>query len=259
MITNASGTSEKKLFSFGIPTLDEILGGGVSAGSNVLIEDEIGAEADPFILQFLAEGLKAGEYGYIFSTEHPYEYYNEMMTGIGINPDMLEATGRLKFIDAFSNPFGYTDVKTTHEHAILNLNQPREINETIRRSFLHVQNQAILKRGIVLSLSSIIYAADDSKKVIFSFLQNRLAANKREGAVTLFSLHQDAHDPILVRAIEHNCDVTIRISKSETKAERPITEARVINVKGKPELTGEPVLFEFISGKIIPYYEEEAF
>ena len=233
MFSPNTGSGEKKLFTFGIPTLDEILGGGVLAGSNVLIEDEIGAEADPFVLQFLAEGLKAGEYGYIFSTEHPYEYYNEMMNGIGVNPDMLEATGRLKFIDAFSNPFGYTDLRTEHEHAIHNLSQPREINETIRRSFLHVQNQQVLKRGIVVSLSSLIYAADDSKKIIFSFLQNRLAANKKEGAVTVFTLHQDAHDPILVRAIEHNCDVTIRVTKSRTKADRPITEVRVINVKGK--------------------------
>jgi len=259
MFTNSSGTSDKKLFSFGVPSLDEILGGGIMAGSNVLIEDEIGAEADPFVLQFLTEGLRAGEYGYIFSTEHPYEYYNEIMTGLGINPDMLEATGRLKFIDAFSNPFGYTDIKTSHQHTVQNLSQPREINETIRRSFLHVQNQEILKRGIVVSLSSIIYAADESKKILFSFLQNRLAANKRDGSVTLFALHQDAHEPILVRAIEHNCDVTIRVSKSATKAERPITEVRVINVKGKPELTGEPIQFEFISGKMIPYYEEEMF
>lgn len=257
MFSPQTGSGDKKLFTFGIPTLDEILGGGVPAGSNVLIEDEIGAEADPFVLQFLAEGLKAGEYGYIFSTEHPYEFYDEMMNGIGVNPDMLEATGRLKFIDAFSNPFGYTDLRTEHEHAVHNLNQPREINETIRRSFLHVQNQQVLKRGIVVSLSSIIYAADDSKKIIFSFLQNRLAANKKEGSVTVFTLHHDAHDPILVRAIEHNCDVTIRVTKSKTKTERPITEVRVVNVKGKPELTGEPILFEFISGKILPYYEEE--
>jgi KaiC/GvpD/RAD55 family RecA-like ATPase len=259
MFNNSPATSEKRLFSFGVPTLDEILGGGVAAGSNVLIEDEIGAEADPFVLQFLAEGLKTGEYGYIFSTEHPYEFYNEMLNGLGINPEMLEATGRLKFIDAFSNPFGYTDLKTTHQYSIQDLAKPREINETIRRSFLHVQNQQILKRGIVISLSSIIYAADESKKILFSFLQNRLAANKKDGSVTVFTLHQDAHDPILVRAIEHNCDVTIRVSQSKTKADRPITEVKVINVKGKPELTGEPVLFEFISGKILPYYEDDAF
>ncbi len=257
MFSPSSSTGEKKLFTFGIPTLDEILGGGIPAGSNVLIEDEIGAEADPFVLNFLSEGLKSGEYGYIFSTEHPYEYYNEIMTGIGVNPDMLDATGRLKFIDAFSNPFGYTDIKTSHEYAVNDLGKPREINETIRRSFLHVQNQQVLKRGIVVSLSSIIYAADESKNVIFSFLQNRLAANKKEGSVTLFTLHYDAHDPLLVRAIEHNCDVTIRVSKSKTKADKPITEVRVINVKGKPELAGEPILFEFISGKILPYYDEE--
>lgn len=259
MIPDSSGTGLKKLLTFGIPSLDEILGGGIPPGSNVLIEDSIGAEADPFVLQFLAEGLKAGEYGYIMSTEHPYDYYVDILNGIGVNPDMLSATGRLQYIDAFSNPFGYADKRDSHQHTVNDLGQPREINETIRRAFLHVQNQKIMKRGIVLSLSSIIYASNESKNVLFSFLQNRLASNKSDGSVTIFLLHYDAHEPLLVRAIEHNCDATIRVSKAKTDNDRPITEVRVINVKGKPELVGEPVLFEFLSGKILPYHEGEKF
>ncbi|MHA1303677.1 MAG: RAD55 family ATPase [Candidatus Heimdallarchaeaceae archaeon] len=250
---------QKNLLSFGIPSLDEILGGGVPTGSNVLIEDEIGAEADPFILQFLAEGLKSGEYGYIMATEHPYAYYSEMLNGIGVNPDMLKATGRLKYIDAFSNPFGYTDLRSEHDHAVRNLSQPRELNEIIRRAFLHVRDQDVIKRGVINSLSSIIYACDESKKMIFSFLQNRLASNKIDGSVTVFSLHFDAHPPLLVRAIEHISDVTIRVTKNYTKEERPINEVKVINIKGKPELAGESVKFEFISGKIMPYYDEQLF
>ena len=259
MNPDVSGTGQKKLLTFGIPSLDEILGGGIPPGSNVLIEDAIGAEADPFVLQFLAEGLKAGEYGYIMSTEHPYDYYVDILNGIGVNPDMLSATGRLQYIDAFSNPFGYADKRDSHQHTVNDLSHPREINETIRRAFLHVQNQKIMKRGIILSLSSIIYASNESKNVIFSFLQNRLASNKGDGSVTIFLLHYDAHEPLLVRAIEHNCDATIRVSKAKTDNDRPITEVRVVNVKGKPELVGEPVLFEFISGKILPYYEGDTF
>ncbi len=250
---------QKKLLSFGIPSLDEILGGGIPSGSNILIEDEIGAEADPFILQFLAEGLKTGEYGYIMATEHPYDYYSEMLNGIGVNLDMLKATGRLKYIDAFSNPFGYTDLRSSHDLVVKNISQPRELNEIIRRAFLHISNQNVIKRGVVSSLSSIIYACDDSKKMIFSFLQNRLASNKIDGSVTIFSLHYDAHEPLLVRAIEHISDVTIRVSKAFTKEKRPINKLTVINIKGKPELSGENVDFEFISGKIIPYYEEKLF
>ena len=250
---------QKNLLPFGIPSLDEILGGGIPTGSIVLIEDEIGAEANPFILQFLAEGLKAGQYGYIMATEHPYQYFAEMLSGIGVNTDMLKATGRLKFIDAFSNPFGYTDLRSEHDLAVRNISQPRELNEIIRRAFLHVRDQNVIKRGIVSSLSSIIYAADESKKTIFSFLQNRLASNKLDGSVTLFSLHYDAHPRLLVKAMEHLSDVTIRVKKGFTKEERPLNVVQVINIKGKPELAGESVQFEFISGKIIPYYKENLF
>lgn len=254
--TNSRSRDNKKLMSFGIPSLDEALGGGIPSGSNVLVEDEIGAESDPFILQFLAEGVRSGEYGYILSTDKPYEHYTEILTGLEVNPDMLKATKRLIYIDSFSNPFGFTDIRTDHEYTVKNIGQPRQINEIIRRAFLHIQNQNVPKRGIVNSLSSIVYATDESKKLIFSFLQNRLASNKEDGSVTLYSLHYDAHEPLLVRAIEHFCDVTIRISKSKIN-ERPVTEVRVINVKGKPELSTKPVVFEFISGKIIPYYEEK--
>ena len=159
---NDSPSTEKRLFTFGVPTLDEILGGGVAAGSNVLIEDEIGAEADPFVLQFLAEGLKTGEYGYIFSTEHPYEFYNEMMNGLGVNPEMLEATGRLKFIDAFSNPFGYTDLKTNHQYSVQDLAKPREINETIRRKKLLSQLERNVK---VIEEAPKADKIDDKKKI----------------------------------------------------------------------------------------------
>lgn len=257
MFSTTPSRSESNLLTFGLPSLDEILGGGVPAGSNVLVEDEIGAEATPFILQFLAEGLKAGEYGYILSTDHPYSYYSSHLTGHGVNPDILEATGRLKYIDAFSNPFGYTDIRSEHQYTVRNLGQPREINEIIRRAFLHVQNQSVIKRGIVNSLSSILFATEESLKIIFPFLQNRMAANKSDGSVTLFLLHHDAHDPKLVRAIEHNCDVTIRVSKSTKEKERPQTKVEVINVKGKPELGGEAIYFEFISGKIVTSTEEE--
>ena len=255
----SSTPTTSSLLSFGIPSLDEILGGGIPRGTNVLIEDEIGSEAIPFILHFLAEGLRAGEYGYILSTDQPFEFYAERLAGLGVNPDILEATGRLKYIDAFSNPFGYSDIRSEHQYTIRNLGQPREINEIIRRVFLHVQDQSVIKRGVVNSLSSIIFAVDESKKVIFSFLQNRMAANKRDGAVTLFVLHHDAHAEQLVKAIEHLCDVTIRVSRVKGEKDRPITEVRVINIKGKPELSGEPVYFEFISGKISSYHEEELF
>ena len=55
---------------FGIPLLDDALGGGVPRGSIILVEDEVGINSEHVLVQFLSEGLRTGEYGYILSTEH---------------------------------------------------------------------------------------------------------------------------------------------------------------------------------------------
>ena len=49
--TGAGASSQCK---FGLPTLDEALGGGLPRGTTWLVEDEIGSDADPFIMAFLA-------------------------------------------------------------------------------------------------------------------------------------------------------------------------------------------------------------
>ncbi|MFX1511219.1 MAG: RAD55 family ATPase [Promethearchaeota archaeon] len=202
---------------FGIPPLDEILGGGVPRGSVLLLEDEVGIESEPIIIQFLSNGLRAGEYGYILSTEHPYSHYRHLLIPFGIDEVQLEMK-RLIFLDGFSNPFGYTDIRTDVENVVRDISQPRQIIDSIRRSILHVRTAQV--RGVIDSLTTLLLVSDSLKPAL-SFLQTKIAQDKQRNFVSLLTLHTDVHEPHIIRAIEHHCDGVIRIEKPDPNSERP--------------------------------------
>lgn len=244
---------------FGLPSLDEAIGGGLPRGSTFVIEQTIGADADPFILSFLANGLQSMDYTYLLSTEQTFDHYKKIFQGFGRNPDMELRTGRLRFIDAFSGSFqaGLSSVMSTSGtdnqgiERIADITDPREVNEAIRRSLLHVQKgPSVGIRGAVMSLSSIIHTVGDNKQV-FGFLQNRRAMDKIENSTTLISLNADAHDPILVRAIEHMVDGILSVTRlDDPNYEEPIQQVEVVMIKGKAELSGKKTRFQFYSGRI---------
>lgn len=244
---------------FGLPTLDEAIGGGLPRASTFLIEQEIGAEADPFILSFLANGLQSMDYTYLLSTEQTFDFYKKIFQSFGRNPDMELRTGRLRFIDAFSGSFqaGLSSIMATTDadhigvERIADITDPREVNESIRRALLHVQKGPTVGiRGAVISLSSIINTVGDNKQV-FSFLQNRRAMDKLEGSTTLIALNSDAHDPLFIRAIEHMVDGILRVTRQDDpNYEEPIQQVEVIMIKGRAELVGKKTKFQFYSGRI---------
>ena len=147
---------------FGIPLLDDALGGGVPRGTIILVEDEVGINTEHILTQFLSEGLRTGEYGYILSTEHLFAHYSPLFVPYSISEVTFE-TKRLIFLDAFSNPFGYSEGRpsTGGENVIRDITQPRHVTDQIRRSLLHVRSQPI--RGVLDSLTTILLVSDTLK------------------------------------------------------------------------------------------------
>ena len=71
----------KTRLSFGIPGLDELLGGGIPAGDGLLVAGPAGAGKSVLATQFIAEGAKRGEPGVIaVFEEHPHEYLERAKT-----------------------------------------------------------------------------------------------------------------------------------------------------------------------------------
>lgn len=198
---------------FGQPELDDIFGGGLSPGTTILLEDELGVSAKPLMIQFLAEGLFNGEYTYIVATESLYEDYRKLLVPMGVDEIVVE-TKRLVYIDAFSNPFGYRDARkaTGFDNVIKDLSNPRTITDTIRQALLHVRTQNV--RGVLDSFSTVLVYTQQLQAPI-AFLQYKIASDRANGHITLFTLHSDVHPPEVVRAVEHYFNIVLRIEHRE--------------------------------------------
>lgn len=217
---------------FGIPLLDDALGGGVPRGSIILVEDEVGINTEHILIQFLSEGLRTGEYGYILSTEHLFTHYSPLFVPYNISEVTFE-TKRLVFLDAFSNPFGYSEGRpsTAGENVIRDITQPRLVTDQIRRSLLHVRSQPI--RGVLDSLTTILLVSDTLKPPM-AFLQHKIATDKEMGIVSILTLHQDVHDANIVRAVEHYCDGVLKISQKSLEDNE---QAEVLQIRKVPGMT----------------------
>ncbi len=215
---------------FGIPLLDDALGGGVPRGSIILVEDEVGINTEHILVQFLSEGLRTGEYGYILSTEHLYAHYSPLFVPYNISEVTFE-TKRLVFLDAFSNPFGYSEGRPSAggENIIRDITQPRQVTDQIRRSLLHVRSQPI--RGILDSLTTILLVSDTLKPPM-AFLQHKIATDKDMGIVSILTLHRDVHKANIVKAVEHYCDGVIRLTHSATEDKEQAETLQILKVPG---------------------------
>jgi KaiC/GvpD/RAD55 family RecA-like ATPase len=252
-------TKASNVCKFGLPSLDSALEGGLEQGATYIIEQTIGADADPFVLSFLANGLQKMDYTYLLSTEQTFDYYKRIFQNFGRNPEIEIKNRRLRFIDGFSGSFQTglssavmdADSESLGILKLADISDPREVNEGIRRSLLHVQkgvNTGI--RGAILSFSNIIHTITHTHQA-FSFLQTRRAMDKLENTTTLISLNSDAHDPIFVRAIEHMVDGTLRVTRVEDPSyENPLQQVEIVNIKTKAQLTGKQIKFEYHSGRL---------
>lgn len=219
---------------FGIPLLDDALGGGVPRGSIILVEDEVGINTEHMLVQFLSEGLRTGEYGYILATEHLLSHYSPLFIPYNISEVTFE-TKRLIFLDAFSNPFGYSEGRpmAAGESIIRDITQPRQVTDQIRRSLLHVRSQQV--RGVLDSLTTILLVSDTLKPPM-AFLQHKIATDKEMGIVSILTLHTDVHETNIVKAVEHYCDGVLRLKKLALD-DKELAQAEVLQILKVPGIS----------------------
>ncbi|MFX0093985.1 MAG: RAD55 family ATPase [Candidatus Hodarchaeota archaeon] len=216
---------------FGIPRLDAALGGGIPRGAVILLEDEVGVDKGPLMIQFLANGLRSGEYGYILSTEHLYDHYRRQLVPFEIDEIVVE-TKRLMFLDGFTNPFGYDTIgggpptaalseglgsgyqAFGQDNIIRDISQPRIVTDSIRIALNHVRPPQKV-RGVIDSLTTLILVSDNLKAPL-SFLQHQIAADKVRDRISILTIHRDAHDITIVKALEHYADGVLRLKQTST-------------------------------------------
>jgi circadian clock protein KaiC len=85
-----------QLVSTGIGGLDEMMGGGIVAGSALLVSGPAGSGKSSVAIQFLTEGVKHGETGVLAMFEETPVKYLEQARGFGIDLEEMSRTNAIK-------------------------------------------------------------------------------------------------------------------------------------------------------------------
>src|SRR5437867_5630860 len=99
--------------SSGIGGLDEMLGGGIAAGSAVLVSGPAGSGKSTVAIQFLAEGVKQGEPGVFAMFEETPIKYLEQAQGYGIDLQQMSDDRMVKQV--YLRPLDLSVDETLHE------------------------------------------------------------------------------------------------------------------------------------------------
>ncbi len=89
---------DQQRISTGIPGLDEMMGGGITAGDSVVLAGPAGSGKTTFALQFVAAGLREGEAAVIAVFEEHPETYLERAKSFGLDFREAVRRGKLRII-----------------------------------------------------------------------------------------------------------------------------------------------------------------
>lgn len=88
----------QRRLSFGIPELDEMMGGGIPEGDSLLVAGSSGTGKSLLGTQFIVEGIRLGEPGIVAMFEERPEEYAERAASFGLDLDTPQKEGTLKLL-----------------------------------------------------------------------------------------------------------------------------------------------------------------
>jgi len=193
---------------FGLPVLDEALGGGVPRGYVLLLEEDTGLSSDVLVTFFMVGGLENDENVFVLNTDYSIGSIKDLLKSQGIEASQYIENGRL----AIMNSFGPDESSTEKAYATIhNVSDVREINNAVR-DFSEKNKEPMKFRGIVDSLTTIAMSAESSRSV-YAFVRSQVILQKRCGGIVLMTIHNKAHSNRLIAALEHVVDGVIELRK----------------------------------------------
>jgi KaiC/GvpD/RAD55 family RecA-like ATPase len=200
----------------GVRRLDALLGGGVPAGSAVLVYGPpfLGKEvlARRFVLASLAAGLPAI---YVLTNAATDDVRRDLAAS---DPKYktAEAEHRARFVDTYSRGIGATDSFKDAEYldGALDLNG---ISLAVNKAQAALIGKHDAHALVVDSVSTLI--AYSNAQTAFRFLQTLIGRTRRVGATGLFLMDQGMHTEADVQMFKHLMSGTIELRESSGKTQ----------------------------------------
>lgn len=193
----------------GIKGLDNLLGGGMPAGSCILLLAPPLIESRLFCLEYVYRGLEAKEPGMIVTMDYSPETLRQRAHEYGWSLEEAEKSNLLKWVDGYS----------------LNAKKDAACTESIQRiggsialSDLTIavskiqRDYAALKdyyRFVFDSLSTLFIYNDPN--TIYRFLRVIISKLRMTGGVGFLTLGEGVHDPQIEMTLRYMMDGTIQI------------------------------------------------
>lgn len=220
-----------KVLTSGNTELDSRLGGGIPAGSLVLIEGTSGAGKSVLSQQMIWGALKDGYTATLFTSENTVKSLVPQMSSIDLDIQDYLLLGKLRVYPI--------------ELARLGGEAPTLLLRAI---------QTQKDRGLIVidSFTSAI-AQDATSHQLRGFFEEckRLCA---KGTTIMITLHAGAVEPDLINPIRSMCDAHLNL-RSEQDGQRLVKTLEVAKIRGAASATGAIVGFEVEPGwgmRVIP-------
>lgn len=235
----------------GIKRLDSLLGGGIPAGSAVMVYGPpfLGKEtlARRYVLASLAAGLPAV---YVLTNAATDEVRQDLLAA---DPGYQQAEDehRARFVDTYSRGIGAADSfkDATYLDGALDLNG---ISLAVNKAQAAIMGKHEAHALVVDSVSTLI--AYSNAQTAFRFLQTLIGRTRRVGATGLYLMDQGMHTDADVQMFKHLMSGTIELRESSGKTQVQVQGLGATSAPGWVDYRFDEKVFEitgsFAAGRI---------
>ncbi len=198
-----------KLIPTGIKELDELLGGGLPARSNILVIGEPGCGKTIFSLQIVANGLQAGEPALFITTDNSPAEIRQQLESLGCNISLYESKNMVRFVDCYSWTLGMEQARTMSQTEYM-VPGPADLNQlsvAISRARNDIWKPEVNMRTFFKSISTLLL--HNNPKIVFRFLQVINARAKASDSISLLLVEEGMHEKSVMVTLQHLTDGTI--------------------------------------------------
>jgi len=196
---------------------NELFGGAVPHGGNVLMVGPLGAGKSSLSRLFLAEGLKQNENCmFICLDESPARIRQTLAAKHGIDPAASEGQGALRFIDAFSWSGGR--IPADEPFAVKGALDLSELSALVNEAAEELEQTEAAKKGgrrVLDSLSSLFLKFD------LPYIQRFIAYLARSGqfadVTTFFLVEEGTCDEQALNNIKYLMDAVVDFKRDEQR------------------------------------------
>lgn len=194
--------------------VDELLGGGFSFKSNILVQGPAFVGKDALLTQFVSEGIKAGAPSIIVLTHSTTSQMRKKIVEMDHQIQDREKQGLITYIDCYSKTAGLMG-KNPFALYLNGVDDLNALSDAIERFQVGYKEKYFYHRLIFDSLSTVVRT--HGLNPTMDFLHSLKAKTNAYGGIALLDLVGGIHQPDEISALESIVDGTIVMKEEKGK------------------------------------------